>query len=282
MIGHWSLFIDMTIHRTHKFDNIVGKKIGDLEILATTPYYVGNQRKYKCDVKCHRCGQIYQTEHDCVLRSKSGMCKKCCYKVPKACRLNNPRTLDLTGKTFGKLKALHIDTTTSGRIRWIFQCECGCKKSIQGRHVTHGKITSCGCDQHGSGKKSKSWKGYEDISGKYWNQLIRNAKERDLIFSLTLDKAWDIFLRQDKKCALTGTPISLQHPKTASLDRIDSTKGYTENNVQWVHIEVNFLKTNLPESKLFYWCQKIIDHQNEKSTNAVQPNLNGSHSGMAH
>ena len=257
----------MTIHSTHKFDDIVGKKIGDLEILSSTPYYSGNQRKYKCEVKCNRCGQIYQTEHDCVLRSKSGMCKKCYYKVPKASRLDNPRTLDLTGKTFGKLKALHVDpASTTGRIRWIFQCECGCKKSIQGKHVIHGKITSCGCEQHGSGKKSGSWKGYEDISGKYWNRTIRGAVSRNLEFSLTIDKMWDMFMKQNGKCALTGEPISLNNPQTASIDRIDSNRGYIEGNVQWVHVKVNLLKSNFSENEFISWCQKVTNHQNEKSS----------------
>ena len=39
--------------------------------------------------------------------------------------------------------------------------------------------------------------------------------------------------------------------KTASLDRIDSSKGYTEDNIQWVHKDVNQMKMDLPEQRFF-------------------------------
>ena len=38
---------------------------------------------------------------------------------------------------------------------------------------------------------------------------------------------------------------------TASLDRIDSTKGYVRGNIQWVHKDINWFKRDYP--KISFW-----------------------------
>lgn len=42
-----------------------------------------------------------------------------------------------------------------------------------------------------------------------------------------------------------------------SLDRIDSNKGYIENNIQWVVKEINFMKNNLTEKEFFILCNSV-------------------------
>lgn len=53
---------------------------------------------------------------------------------------------------------------------------------------------------------------------------------------------------------------------TASLDRIDSTKGYVEENVQWVHKDVNFMKSNLTEQRFKELISKIYHNTGIKET----------------
>ena len=60
-------------------------------------------------------------------------------------------------------------------------------------------------------------------------------------------------LKQNKKCALSGIDLIFEanHGKiegNISLDRIDSQKGYTINNVQWVHKDINFMKQDFAEN----------------------------------
>lgn len=53
---------------------------------------------------------------------------------------------DITGQRFGRLVALHVlDERVNGRVHWMFQCDCGKQKSIDGRYVRAGKSQSCGC-----------------------------------------------------------------------------------------------------------------------------------------
>ena len=84
---------------------------------------------------------------------------------------------------------------------------------------------------------------------------------------------WDIFEKQDKICALSGLPIEFETSQyglwhgegTASLDRIDSSKGYICGNVQWVHKDVNRMKQCFKEDRLLDLCKLIVEHNKVKS-----------------
>lgn len=111
---------------------------------------------------------------------------------------------------------------------------------------------------------------YGRLSKQKWGEIIRGAVKRNLPFCLTMEEAWNLFIKQDGKCALTGLPIRMytyyvarkyRIPITASLDRIDSTKGYTLDNIQWVHKHVQLMKFDLPQTYFIEMCKKVSDHK---------------------
>ena len=73
-------------------------------------------------------------------------------------------------------------------------------------------------------------------------------------------------MEQQGKCALTGMVLRMRGRKseeqkergTASLDRIDSTKGYVRGNVQWVHKDVNLMKNEFSEGYLLKMCRLVV------------------------
>jgi hypothetical protein len=44
---------------------------------------------------------------------------------------------------------------------------------------------------------------------------------------------------------------------TASLDRKDSSKGYTKDNVQWIHKTINFMKGQMSDQEFVSWCKLV-------------------------
>jgi hypothetical protein len=56
----------------------------------------------------------------------------------------------------------------------------------------------------------------------------------------------------------------LDNLTTASLDRIDSSKGYTIDNVQWVHKTVNLMKRELNQQDFIDICNKISYYNKER------------------
>lgn len=111
----------------------------------------------------------------------------------------------------------------------------------------------------------KQRRGYKDITGTFWCGVKSCANTRQIPFDLTIREAWDVLVKQNFKCALTNEQLILYQTKeekkqgigTASIDRIDSSKGYTKDNIQWVHKDINFLKGNRSNNKFIEWCHKI-------------------------
>ncbi len=185
---------------------------------------------------------------------------------------------DLVGKSFYKLTVISQENTRYNRKIWKCQCECGNLAYVSTLHLTTGNTKSCGCLVH---KRASTWTGYGSLSGCLWNKIKKSAEKRNINFDITIEQAWDLFIKQDKKCALSGVDLTmlanhtkLAHLCNASLDRIDSSKGYIEGNVQWVHKDINFMKMNLPEEKFKEYCSLIHN-------NVSQPKI-GSHRYMVY
>lgn len=175
------------------------------------------------------------------------------------------------GNKFGKLLAIEeVKERKSGKIRYKCLCDCGNTHEAFATHLRRGLITHCGCVRH-EGAKHQQWKGVGEISGDFWySHIVRSAngsklnnrerKAKEL--TLTMDEAWNLFLKQNRKCALSG--IELQFPKrskdkswTASLDRIDSSKGYILSNVQWVHKDINIMKNKFDNQYFIEMCKRV-------------------------
>jgi peroxiredoxin family protein len=52
---------------------------------------------------------------------------------------------------------------------------------------------------------------------------------------------------------------------TASLDRKDSSKGYTKDNIQWIHKDLQKMKMDMPEDKFINWCNLIIENRKKNN-----------------
>lgn len=96
--------------------------------------------------------------------------------------------------------------------------------------------------QKGSG--NPFWKGEGAIPG----SMFKRAKDKKI-----LAETWE---KSGGVCALTGWPISIEE-KTASPDRIDSTKGYTVDNIQWVHRHVNIAKNMFDLEHFLSICHAV-------------------------
>lgn len=172
---------------------------------------------------------------------------------------------DLTGQKFGALTVKRM-VKKWNRTYAECICECGHIVCVKGANLRSGNNTSCGCRTNLS---RKLWQGYKGISGNAWNRIRDCAKAKrnpmKSEFTVTIEYAWELFQKQQGKCALSGLPIYLpttgmeyhQNKKTASFDRIDSTKGYIPGNVQWVHRDINKIKTDFPESRFIELCKAV-------------------------
>lgn len=126
------------------------------------------------------------------------------------------------------------------------------------------------------------YKAVGEISGGQYGRIKKCAKHRNLEFLVTKEFLWELFLKQDRKCALSGLPLNFKSEYknsstgicrfldttkiTASLDRIDSSKGYTEDNVQWVHKILNTMKSTLSNDVFLSVCNNVVRFNNKDNT----------------
>jgi len=184
-----------------------------------------------------------------------------------------PKHYDIIGKTFGNLEVLAlIRRNKRGSYYAVCRCLlCNNIKEILVTYVVNNIVITCGCRtglyEKITGKNSSQYTGYEDLTGRIWGTIVYRASKRGYKMEVTKEYLWDLYLKQNKLCALSKVPIkfgraSYLKETTASLDRIDSGKGYVEGNVQWVFKDVNIMKNSLPQNYFIELCKKISKANN--------------------
>jgi hypothetical protein len=208
---------------------------------------------------CPDCNKILKYSNKYKLQraiNAKSVCKKCLKTHPSKNRGN------IIYNTYGRLVVIASNGTKKGIQYWLCKCQCGNTTIVRHSHLTGQSIRSCGCSHFYTNNNHPHWIGHEEISGTFFTNLKRSAKKRKLKFKLTIEYIWNLFIEQDRKCKYTKKTIKFNktlkdREGTASLDRIDSSKGYIEGNVQWVHKDVNIMKWDFNESDFLNWCNEI-------------------------
>ena len=107
------------------------------------------------------------------------------------------------------------------------------------------------------------------LNGKLAN-LISTSRYRAKLskreHSVCVDDLRKIYYDQDGKCAISGKEMSIRgkgcaanSPYSISLDRIDSTLGYTIDNVWLVCTGVNLMKSRLTMEQFIDFCNSVSE-----------------------
>lgn len=114
-------------------------------------------------------------------------------------------------------------------------------------------------------KLRRTWGGVGEISGRYLQSLRNRCKQYKIENNYTPEYLWELFLKQNRKCVYSGLELKFAtvinndgiKEQTASLDRIDSNKGYVNGNLQWVHKTINKMKQELDENTFIEFCRLV-------------------------
>lgn len=180
------------------------------------------------------------------------------------------RTPDPTGSEFGHFEILgrtHETINNRRRVMWTCKCRCGTIKKVRKEAVVSGSISSCGCQKTAKikGRRNRrTWKGCGDLGACHFNAMMKMAASRGIEAYITIEQAWELFVRQGGRCALTGLPLAMREPgsqtMTASLDRRDPEGPYSMQNCQWVHRIVNIMKNAFSQDDFIIICNQIARH----------------------
>lgn len=162
---------------------------------------------------------------------------------------------DYIGKKYGRLTAVGFVKYDKNRHQlWKFECECGNIKNLLLTEVKRGIIKSCGCiSKEGLGE------GVAGLNEIYANYQ-RRASRKNMKFEITKEEFKEL---TSHDCFYCGAIPSNKYTKSPvgdftynGLDRLDSSEGYTMNNVVPCCKKCNEAKMDLSPRDFYAWIEK--------------------------
>jgi len=153
----------------------------------------------------------------------------------------------------------------------IYQVEltCQCGKIVYRRLVNILNSKNIWCAKcRGYNKYPKR----RDTSPHYTNKIhsswisvtkqnLKRGKNRILKLEIDSKDLKNLYDSQNGKCKYTKIPLNTlnipKHESNASIDRIDSKKGYTADNIQWVYKPLNIMKNRFSEEEFLFVCEQV-------------------------
>ena len=139
-------------------------------------------------------------------------------------------TIDLRGRTFGRLTPIEKAPPRKGRSMWLCLCECGNKTTVRAEHLKEGRSTSCGCFSKESHFKHGKTDTREYISWQSMKDRCLNSKCKQFYLygarGITICDRW-INSFEDFLADMG------HRPKNTSIDRRDNEGNYEPGNCRW-------------------------------------------------
>jgi hypothetical protein len=169
----------------------------------------------------------------------------------------------VAGRKYGRLTIMGEVGRSKGH--WLIKLKCDCGKVIVARkdRVLHGNTKSCGCLQREVASKNSHHKSLGESSFNYlYRRYLKKAHKRGYAFELGKDVFKSL---TGQPCHYCGKPPSTRVNRPGSygdyiyngLDRIDSSRGYTLDNVVPACFTCNQRKSDASMAEFKEWVSRV-------------------------
>lgn len=110
--------------------------------------------------------------------------------------------------------------------------------------------------------ENNAHKGYYKgvLRASFAHKYKTGAETRGIEWGVSFDYLAQLLIDQDFKCAISGETLdAMEIQNNCSLDRIDSSQGYVEGNVQWTTSMVNMCKQGYTQEDFIAMCIAVAD-----------------------
>jgi len=106
----------------------------------------------------------------------------------------------------------------------------------------------------------------------HYRNIKNRERSRNIEVRITLEDLKEQWDKQNGICEFTGIKLIISEYKkintnqiySASLDRIDSSKGYIKGNIRWVSRSINHMKNDMPDEMVWELCKLISENYKHK------------------
>ena len=237
-----------------KLDIKVGDKFGDWTVINTDVPSRNKARYIQCQCKC---GAIKEINSSALRHGRSSSCKSCS-------RRKGTIKLEINSR-YKHWTVIEGPVYKNSAAYYKVKCDCGAEvyKSPKEILCKNSNFQCEKCAQKERALQTTLANGrIGDLTLTEHTRLRRSAEKRGYVFEVSIEYLWNLFQEQKQICAITGDYIP--NIKEASLDRIDSSKGYIPGNVQWVTQQANLSKHVMTMEQLYKFCRKVLNHANQQ------------------
>ena len=237
-----------------KLDIKVGDKFGDWTVISTDVPSKNKSRYILCQCKC---GYIGEINASALRNGRSSRCKSCAQR--------KETTILEIGSKYKHWTVLEGPIYKNSTAYYKVRCDCGTEAyKLPIELLSKDRDFQCEKCAHKENMSNIRKKNGEvgELTKTEHTRLRRSAEKRGYEFNVSIEYLWNLFQEQNQICAITGDHIP--SIKEASLDRIDSSKGYIEGNVQWVTRQANLSKHIMTMEQLYEFCRKVLNHANQQ------------------
>ena len=186
---------------------------------------------------------------------------------------------NIIGNKYGRLTVIKTldEKGNRGQLKYLCKCDCGKSHIVTGESLRSGKSKSCGCLKKEFIEKNK-FKRNMDRENAMLKVQYSHLKRRNRLKGFTNVITFDEFCNLSKaKCYYCGIENSREIEdcynetktkgkisdtviKINGIDRIDSNKGYSFDNVVACCKYCNGAKNTMTQEEFKEWIKRVYEH----------------------
>lgn len=190
-----------------------------------------------------------------------------------------PKFRDRTNDKYGRLTVIsHAGKDHRGKHLWLCLCECGNKKVVVSDNLSSGKSNSCGClKAEFLARKGNQFGLHDDRELALLKVQYRHIKKRNAAKGFSDVISFEVFSHLSKSpCKYCGLEYSKEIEDRISesakqkrlsdhilrcngIDRVDSSKGYTDENSVACCKHCNTAKNTMSEDDFYKWIKRVYE-----------------------
>lgn len=185
-----------------------------------------------------------------------------------------PVRKDLTGQIFGKLKVIRFSHRNKNRVAfYLCLCECGKEKIISGTNLTRTtrSTKSCGCSHIEQLKNLRSENPQLLAPRHLWKSNYEDGCSFEKFLELSQMPCYYCGTEKSNRYNPYGYKRALEGRISSEwieqcwfeyngLDRIDSSKNHSEDNIVPCCVTCNIAKSDLTVEEFKEWISKIYNN----------------------